>query len=106
MAQPDSGGHQCGRVSAGRMDRLGGIVAAVVAASAVRAMLAEWYLQRRCGLPGGGWLAVELGGTAVFYLLGTLGIWTAVASWTALYLLGVCILWIQRRKNDGSDRMQ
>lgn len=88
------------------MDRLGGIVAAVVAASAVRAMLAEWYLQRRCGLPGGGWLAVELGGTAVFYLLGTLGIWTAAASWTALYLLGVCILWIQRRKNDGSDRMQ
>lgn len=83
-----------------------GLALALLAASAVRAMLAEWYLQRRCGLPGGGWLAVELGCTAVFYLLGTLGIWTAAASWTALYLLGVCILWIQRRKNDGSDRMQ
>ena len=86
--------------------RLGGIVAAVVAASAVRAMLAEWYLHRRCGLPGGGWLAVELAGTAVFYLLGRLGVWAAAGVWTALYLAGLGILWTRRRKRDGSDRMQ
>ena len=86
--------------------RLGGIVAAVVAASAVRAMLAEWYLHRRCGLPDGGWLAVELAGTAVFYLLGRLGVWAAAGVWTALYLAGVGILWTRRRKRDGSDRMQ
>ena len=80
--------------------RLGGIVAAVVAASGVGGGRGAWDLPRRCGL------AVELAGTAVFYLLGRLGVWAAAGVWTALYLAGLGILWTRRRKRDGSDRMQ